>query len=302
MRVIKVLVLGLLGSLILGGCDVWDPNPPDLIFPEDGAVFTTETPVFVWRESNRAVSYQILITYTDEITFQEPFVELTIEDTTYELPEDIFTGAPAGNYHWKVASVSEDGESFWRIGRSFSFNKILPAVDLDTTYFPYGLEYTWVYEFYNYGYGISGDGGEYYDTISYIVTDSVLKTTGYVFTMTKTDSYGNEYQWEIRFFGNLPLFRKWIPVVPNELTDYGIDVNYSGDTLYLSDGYYLEHEGGVGYTSEGWHSHRVRGMGEISSGHGYANIAHGGEEDYTDYRLLYFIKGADTVWRCEDCP
>ncbi len=298
MRVIKVLSAFCVVILVMGGCDILDPNLPRLIYPEEGEVFTVEAPTFEWSSRNRAVSYKIHV--YDFSPDDKTLIETETQDTTFALPQDLFDGAPSGNYFWKVASISEDGDNFWSDLHSFNFDKTIPEINLDTTYFPFGLNYQWIYE--------------HIYTDSDMYSDSIYDTVIISCTSVATDDYYETYILEIGFFdvgekvvifGNLvSVFdQSKISLFPQEEYShlYPFSYDYSKDTLILNSGY----SSWVGqYPREGsYHVYRVQGIGVVKE-----EISEGpvpkaqGPFTYDVYRLLYFIKGADTVWRCEDCP
>lgn len=121
------LILGILAFAIVA-CNRDDgANAPDLIEPEDGAVFSSEPPTFIWSSQPFADGYTILIsdhwTMVDTILSQDD-----LPDTTYTMSEADFDNLEDSTYYWKAASLKypPDGSApdvNWSEIRSFKIEK-----------------------------------------------------------------------------------------------------------------------------------------------------------------------------------
>ncbi len=179
-------------------------------------------------------------------------------------------------------------------------------IDLDTTYFPFGLGYEWCYDCYSYSYHSEPENsGVGFDTITIKVLDSVSSDGGLRFIL-------NDFSFED--LGERPLFidndvqLTWnhyyvdsmlIPISP-ETKKYSkenvtIAVDYLMDTLSIAivepgDFYY---NGDFKKTAQ-----RVKGIGAIclTDSNWFAWV-HG---DVTTKRLLWFYNGKDTVYKAKD--
>ncbi|MEA3312144.1 MAG: hypothetical protein U9Q76_08000 [candidate division WOR-3 bacterium] len=197
-----ILLGGIL--LIFSGCQRIDtPQAPTLIAPEDGSVFETEPPTFIWGSDEFADDYVIRIYMGASTDIQD-----TLEDTTYAMPQGVFETLLNATHNWSAAAMSEEGELFWSESRSFVIDKPEEpqSLDLDTTYFPAGLNYEWVYERHVYGhyYGTGGNEDEfwdYYDTIAILVTDSSCSQGEFLFNLSGGDFHGRYC--DIHVYGSL---------------------------------------------------------------------------------------------------
>lgn len=303
---VLLLGVGLCAGIISIGCEVFDPNPtaPVLVQPEEGVTFTDPPLTFEWTTSKKALSYKLYV-FADSLLDSVTLINIcTGTDTFFEVPDDFFDAVPPGTYYWKAGVETEEFRTLWSEARSFSLDKTIPSVNLDTTYFPYGLDYCWIYDYYNAYYWLES-GGEYYDTLTYTVVDSAFDGKIYTFTLSVIGAE-DTFETTVKIFGALGPFKSLVPVVPMESSDYGVEIEYHGDTLLMSDDYYQSHEpaGGDGSTGESHRSSRLRGIGKIYSSYSYETVGGGGSGEEIDdrYRLLYFIKGEDTVWKCDECP
>lgn len=122
------LILGVLAFAIAACKRDEDANAPDLIEPEDGAVFSSEPPTFIWSSQPFADGYTILIsdhwTMVDTILSQDD-----LSDTTYTMSGADFDNLEDSTYYWKVASLRypSDGSGpyeNWSAVRSFKIEKI----------------------------------------------------------------------------------------------------------------------------------------------------------------------------------
>jgi len=270
------------------------PEGPELISPPEGAEFSTDPPTFIWRSVSLAKAYIILL-HGENLPYGDTIGVDTLEDTTYALPPEVFEGCYNGTYKWCVASLATTNQAFWSGERSLSFNQSPPQLDLDTTYFPFGLEYTWVYEEYG-----CCDGGDWYDTFTVKVLDSTFVSNGWLFDLE--GFYEEGYPESETFFDvgdPARIIGKWVVVFGRRITlqpnpikeingNHTFEISYHGDTLKISNSYY---ENYYGYTS------RLKGIGVVRQ-YRWGYTWGGGDVSYTQ-NLLYFINGQDTVWHKE---
>lgn len=115
------------------------PGAPKLIAPQDSAVFDTEPPTFIWSSDSLEPDYVIRIFTDTTIDLQD-----TLADTTYTMSDSVFENLSNGTYNWQAGTVVFNGVLLSET-RSFIVDKPPPPLDLDTTYFPFGLGYEWKY-------------------------------------------------------------------------------------------------------------------------------------------------------------
>jgi hypothetical protein len=278
MRVVKVLSALCVAILVMGGCDNWLRIPPTLRSPEDEAVFTEDTPTFAWGNQERIDSFHIVI-WADSSLESLTLIDKLVTDTTYTIPSSIFEGLPRGKYFWKVANIME-GVELWSEVRFFQIDHDLPALDLDTTYYPLGLNYKWVYQ--------NWVDGDIYNTNSVEVSSIEEVGNKTVFTLTITSQTGmSDFQYDLTssafILGNLMYYGsgRFYPLCASK------------DTLTVSD-----YDSGVSDTPWNYYysGKRIKGLGlrsQKSEWEDYYNY-----QIYEDY-LLYFIKGEDTVWTAD---
>lgn len=299
------VLLGII--LVFSGCIhvVNVPQIPELIAPEDGAVFEAEPPTFIWTSDSLflADAYVIMI-FKDSLRSEDTLVYETLEDTTYTMPTEVFDSADSGTYCWVAAVHWIDGTAHGD-PRTFVIKKSeSPAgLDLDTTYFPFGLGYEWGYERHNFGR--DADGGEWdsYYTFIIRVVDSFWKADTLVFIL-EGGSF-RDLGSPVEFLDNkmLAFGRNYYPgdtitLEPEEQGDEwkeGLFVSYYNDVLYIQSAY---DPSGVDIT---WYTqgvNRKKGIGVVSQGLSEDEI-HPDYHDYTYDRLLYFYNGQDTVWKAE---
>ncbi|TKJ44291.1 hypothetical protein CEE36_00690 [candidate division TA06 bacterium B3_TA06] len=292
-----------------------EPSPPILISPEDSAVFETNPPTFIWGFDSLAKSCVIRISTGSTTILQD-----TLEDTTYTMSIEMFDTLENGIYLWAVANLSKLDELFWCNSRTFILNK---PVDLDTTYFPFGRGYEWCYEKHHYGYrdpdspeDTTGLEWDNYDTTTLGITDSTWEGDTLVFgpdwfyciepriwqdsIRIHTGSYFSYW------FGSVSISKP----EPYE-SNYGSNrITIRNDTMCLVTGGY---NGGYRFNSNQrisaetknmpvtCHSvfeSRVKRIGTITQGEYYWQSSPQ-YHDGTDYRLLYFYNGRDTVYKAE---
>jgi hypothetical protein len=304
-------IMGVL-VLAMAGCSPGNggSSAPDLIEPADGAVVSA-APVFVWSSIPFCDGYRIVIVgeaYTPpsifgEIDFSDPIIEKDRTDTTYTMSGGDFDNLDDGSYYWKVASLDypPDGTApdvNYSEVRSFVIEKAVP-LDLDTTYFPFGINYEWCYERECYEHIFTHEGGDwdttYYDTFTIVVTDSIYKPEGWNFTWSGggfQDIVSEEFEiLNVDGQYKVPVFWDTIPIIPSAgpySDEYGeIKVSYSTDTLLIVTTY----DDNAEYTHSTW---RLKGKGAIKQ---YYEETQGYPYTFSQTDLLlYFYDGQDTVW------
>lgn len=286
----------------------YPPPPPILIAPEDGAVFDLEPPDFIWHKDSEATNYVIRIV-KDAFFTGEKIVVDTLKDTTYTMTQEDFEIALNADYVWSVAPLYLEGGLTWREFRSFTLDKPMPELDLDTTYFPLGLNYEWAYERHLWGYDASDPDNpdppewDYYDTIVVRVVDSIFGSNGWEFYL---EGYlFRDVGDTVYIFGNRVLVFDEVKIrlhpEPVERVDpyNGVEITYSEDTLFVSDFYHQTREP-VGFYSTKQIASRLKGIGVINQSYIHEAMGHGwGEGSNVVDSLLYFYNGQDTVWRRE---
>ncbi len=160
-------------------------------------------------------------------------------------------------------------------------------IDLDTTYYPYGLGYEWCNEKHSWEHG--NYPWDEYSTSTSVVTDSFWLEDTLVFEL----NYGGYVKfWEDKVNG-VDLYPEpdTIPIEGGESW-----VIYIGDTLKKEEFY----EAPEGWPPDVYYSweYRLKGVGLISSG-GYWS-GHGDYSSGSSTRLLYFYNGQDTVYKAKD--
>jgi len=283
-----------------------EPSAPQLISPEDGAVFETNPPIFIWSFDSLTAGCVIRIYAESSTTLED-----TLQDTAYTMSIEMFDTLENGTYSWAAANLSKLGELFWSNSRTFILNK---PVDLDTTYFPLGVGYEWCFQRYERSEGDNGEGEvwdyECFDTFTVSVVDSFWKGDTMCFTLETEknlyqmpgmlpychwDLYGEARVYEDRIY--LVIWMTMVDLVPDptSLPDF---MSYRGDILYSSYDYWDPH------TTEYISIRRLRGIGILSQTHNYwfaGDIPpYPYAELYETDRLLYFYNGRDTVYKAED--
>lgn len=268
------------------------PNPPTLLFPQKDENIST-APTFVWQKEPLAEYYRIKV-YGQDLPMPDTIISDKTSDTAYSLSEEKFRICYNGKYLWQVAAVAPGGEIFWSEPQEFYFNKTIPEVDLDTTYFPLGLNYKWIYEVYG-----GEPGSSYpYDTITVQVTDSsaVFNGWNFVFDGAFLD-VGNT----AKIVDNIvPVFSHHKSYLePDQIKKGDFTIGFRADTAVLST--FSNHSD---YPYGGWESStsvtRLKDLGAIYQEYLYYTYDEHHNPIYMEYeydRLLYFIKGQDTVWK-----
>jgi len=83
------------------------PGLPRLLAPPDQRVFVAERPESImlsWEQVPGAKQYRLVI--SDKALFTDPLYDATRDGTTAPLE-----GVPPGAYHWKVAAISQSGQT-----------------------------------------------------------------------------------------------------------------------------------------------------------------------------------------------
>ncbi|MCK4231583.1 hypothetical protein KAX21_01410 [candidate division WOR-3 bacterium] len=260
MKHLKLSLIPLGVILAFSGCThvVNVPQIPTLIVPEDPAVFEAEPPTFIWTSDSLFLAdAYIIIILKDSLRSEDTLVYETLEDTTYTMPQDIFNSADSGTYCWVAVVHWIDGNvetTAHGDPRTFVIKKPEEpqGLDLDTTYFPFGLGYKWCYE--------SNNGGVY-DTFTVEVTDSSWIADTLVFQLIGS-FYGISNPVEI-WDNQVTVFDELIDVVPqactliNEPLKFYV-ISYRSDILWITV-YYPWGEDPDGF-AECWTTHE-RGIG-----------------------------------------
>ena len=257
------------------------PDGPDLISPTEGETITETPPTFIWHAEPLAEYYRIKI-YGEDLHVPDTVISDTTSDTTFSITEEEFLIWFNGKYAWKVAAIASGGEEIWCEPQGFHIDKYVPSIDLDTTYFPFGLDYSWVYE--KRQLDIMGDPWSF-DTIAISVIDSTALTNGWSFSLE----------------GSFLDVGRSISIINHIVTVFGnrkIYINPDNiDTLNIRYCYHKSYPYGY-YEVTDINVQRIKGLGVVHQNDLWYNGDEIGPfewEEY-DYRLLYFIKGADTVW------
>ena len=307
-------ITGVILASIFGGCGKEVDEEPLLIAPEDGAVFDLKAPVFVWHSYGGVDAY-VLHVSKDAFIIGELLLEDTLVDTTYAMPEEIFEWALNGDYIWSVASLIDSDKVGWWEFRSFSIDKPPLKLSLDSTYFPLGLDYQWVYERHGCGYYYDPTQ-EYdydnYDTITICVTDSAAETNDWRFVIgggsfRDGTPFSSEGDTIYVFWSRVLVFDNYkIPLLPESTapkgSNEGLEIIYEKDKLCitLKESYYY---GPVSVQYYKWSTSRLKGTGVVSQGYYASYMGHScGDAQNIEDRLLYFIKDGDTVWRADKQP
>jgi len=326
---LSLIVLGGI-LLIFSGCQrIDEPQAPELIAPEDGAVFEAEPPTFIWTSDSLflADAYVIMI-FKDSLRSEDTLAYETLEDTTYTMPTEVFDSTDSGTYCWVAAVHWIDGNvetTAHGDPRTFVIKKSeSPAgLDLDTTYFPFGRGYEWCYEHHKVGWE---DGPtepiiyDEYDTVTITVLDSAWQGDTLNFQLSKGIYIlgGVINIFKDRINVHSPLVND-IKIKPEELDldsvqshefseeCWEFSVEYDSDTLIVTSSY--RHYDTV--TGSHWSCsdiYKIRCIKEIGvvyqsyfSDDGYT--LHLKNPDYIinqTYRLLWFYNGEDTVYKAKD--
>lgn len=189
------------------------------------------------------------------------------------------------------------------------------GLDLDTTYFPFGLGYEWCYERHCYSYDDEGSIYDYYTKYTVKVIDSfwIGNTLHFLTDDTTCSGYSSEGLrdmpnpvsiWndsiKIEMYGlrGEPEYSDTVSIVSPDTSRKGIWISYQEDTLKLEsvdEIWPFTLLPGVG---EIRNVTRVKGIGVIYQS--YHFVATWPLDEYEVERLLYFYNGKDTVYRAEE--
>lgn len=260
------------------------PDGPDLISPREDETITETPPTFTWHREPLAEYYRIKV-YGEDLPMPDTVISDTTSDTVFTISESEFRIWFNGKYQWKVSAIASGGEEIWCDPQGFYIDKPLPSLDLDTTYFPFGLKYEWVYEKSQ----VSG-GGNVLNRDTIVV--SVLDSTGTI----------NELRFNLE--GSFLDVGSSVSIIDHIATVFGNRKVYinpdNTDTLSLR--YYHSTSNPYGwYEVTDINVKRLKGLGVIYQDDLWYNGDEIGpvEWDEYEYRLLYFIKDADTVWTAD---
>lgn len=174
------------------------------------------------------------------------------------------------------------------------------AIDLDTTYFPFGADYEWYYEGYteNYRDGqlLSADTQTYYVLVldsSGTDTSWTFKLEGYFDDLSTTVEIEKDSVY-VYMEGHGGTIGKTINVsdpqtdtLPPDLYNV-FSIEYAGDTLQIKLKYSISANNAVYHTVS-----RVKGLGTT-----YQSISSraGTDSIFTLDKTLFLRKGTDTIW------
>jgi hypothetical protein len=175
--------------------------------------------------------------------------------------------------------------------------------ELENTYFPAGDGYQWTYEVNQ----VLDEGGlitiQATDTLT-IKVDSIDEGMGvkYVYfdnTFVDVSNKMKVIESDVAVYRNNK--EDWIPLVPEK--DY---VNSNSEKKRNHYKICIDHDTliftayrDILVVSDASVTKRLKGVGVIEqSWTGSATLM----DTRMEFRLLYFVKGEDTVWRCEECP
>lgn len=311
--------------LMIAACSII-PEAPMLILPDEGEVFDTIPPTFVWSSVSHTEGYLLRavcdagVVYGDVVCIYQ-----YLDDTTFTPPLEEFMHFQEDNYDWCVASYwveGSDTQYVWSEWRTFHVDRPVEIpFNLDTTYFPFGLGYEWCYERHVWGGQLGETGWEpwdWYDTIYIKVIDSFWEDDTLILNLEGNFLFlGNP----VRIWDNkTPLYAylddtlKFPPqeIDRTEETEHSIGIYttheltltvgdstlsmYSTDIHWSDFDYYVERYGmsilaekEVGPKSQNsWHTESYGGGDEYSSN--------------THSRLLWFYDGTDTLYKASDEP
>ncbi|MBN2380594.1 hypothetical protein JXM67_12405 [candidate division WOR-3 bacterium] len=184
-------------------------------------------------------------------------------------------------------------------------------IDLDTTYFPFGLGYEWCYERHDYGFEITDTIEEWdsFDTVIIKTLDS-LWVDGELLFQIENDFYdlGNPvrlYKNKITLSTYLDDEVKVIPEEAEKTETTGDDYYQTTKTLkisHLQDTLLISSSSASSITKSGIGVRRIIGIGTIvqsSSSETFFGIGANEYEQDICYRLLYFYNGQDTVYKTD---
>ncbi|TET23826.1 MAG: hypothetical protein E3J71_01050 [Candidatus Stahlbacteria bacterium] len=300
----------LLGVVLIIRCSM-EPDAPKLIFPQEGEVFDTIPPTFIWSSEEYAEGYVIEV---DKDTFglgsiigQFDHIWKYTSDTTYTMTQAEFDNLENFTYDWQVASLwTEDGDTSynWSEWRSFVVDKPEePQLDLDTTYFPFGLGYEWCFKRHEWGKDEVLGEWDYDATYTFkIEVVDILQINSAFYFVLKLEPTMNYFEpgfWDLSDSvkianDQIEIRGVMIGLTPSERTDPFV-VSYRTDTLVIGDSWFGGHEGSSINTK------RLKAVGAISQCYSYWYESTSGLQKWENVRdtLLYFYNGQDTVYKAE---
>lgn len=238
MKHLKLGFLPLGAMLVFAGCDLREVEVPTPISPIGSEYHNYNNGIlFTWQSVDGALIYSLEIASDDKFDAML-FSDSTIDAVSCVIPIDSFQWG--NTYYWRVR-VSDNE---WSEPVSFTYEL---KFDLDTTYFPFGLGYEWMYERHHYGYDTLSTW-DYRDTLIIRVTDSawddgilhITLDTAFVLLENPVRIWGNN---KIVIKGYLSATVMLIPYPVSksnqELGDYAsycmtLQINYLSDTLAVS--------------------------------------------------------------------
>jgi hypothetical protein len=253
-----------------------------LISPEDGEVFFREFPIFIWHSYPTAENYVIRVCL-ESFDVINTVWEDTTSDTTYQLPNNMLWRDYnyTGFYSWAVLVQCKSGSFLWSNPRIFT-PRFPP--DLDSTYFPLGLEYEWAYERHE-------EYDDYFDTFTVKVTDSFWVAETLFF---QTENYHLDMPNPVKVWSeSLSLYFRYEP-------DSGMSSQDVGHTIQILNpswsGYLNCREETLNLCIPGspgpyWYVTRVKGLGLVSQRENRNSLWR------INDRLLYFYNGQDTIYK-----
>ncbi|TET21639.1 MAG: hypothetical protein E3J71_08910 [Candidatus Stahlbacteria bacterium] len=178
-------------------------------------------------------------------------------------------------------------------------------IDLDTTYFPFGLGYEWCYERHAYYWDIWGTERDEYDTVVIQVEDSIYDSLGWLFDLS---GYYYDVGSEARIIEQspntllVPICLNWwwlrdtvfVSLIPSTRTS-PIKIEYNSDTLCMSSSCRIEEEFKI-YTQS---TKRLKRIGTVWQNDA-EELLSGKSEGYKKDRLLWFYNSKDTVYKAKD--
>jgi len=102
------------------------PQKPVLSLPEANDLFVDQKPIFKWRRSSRAASYDI------EISLSPVFDVIVTSKTGITDTSFTFQLNPLTNYSWRVRAINVGGTSEWSDVSSFTTKALTPALSFPT--------------------------------------------------------------------------------------------------------------------------------------------------------------------------
>ncbi len=299
MKAIRFFVLCFVITAIVAGCQQPEPEAPVLIEPEDGAVFDSLPPTFVWSGQSGQEYYLMIL--KDSLWSSHALVSNCVTDTSYSLSMDDFLSADIGVYEWTVGVMDSLTDTLiYPSPRKFHIREFVFPLDLDTTYFPFGMGYEWCYETHDWINSL-------YDTTFVKVIDSFWDSDTLLFKL----------EGSLFFLGETAKIRRnrvelidWgpVPVIPREdsteksynqgdtLISYGRKISYVDDSLEVHS-YFRKY---FGWT-QGLQGTRdttsifMRGIGAVyQEGDLYI---YGDDWEDMSYTLLWIYNGKDTVYK-----